>query len=108
MCYNCINGCWSGAWGEDGVDVASGLASLVRVGVKLPVQGLACAGEASSPCNIPNGITDSVMSEVLVAAGQVFAGHGMGGIIAMDGFTAGAERWRGSGCEAFNTKSELA
>ena len=105
---NCINGCWSGAWGEDGVDVASGLAGLVRVGVMLPVQGLACAGEASSPCNIPNDITDSVILEVLVAAGQVFAGHGMGGIIAMDGFTAGAERWRGGRCEAFNSKSELA
>ena len=44
----CINGCWSGAWGEDGVDGASGVAGLVRVEVKLPVQGLACAGEASS------------------------------------------------------------
>ena len=57
----CINGCWSGAWGEDGVDVASGVAGLVRVGVKLPVQGLACAGEACSPCNAPDGVTDSVV-----------------------------------------------
>ena len=100
---NCINGCWSGAWGEDGIDVASGMAGLVRVGVKLAVQGLACAGEAGSPCNVPDGVTDSVVSEVLVAAGQVLAGHGMGGIISMDDFTAGAESWRGGGCEAFNT-----
>ena len=58
----CINGCWSGAWGEDGVDVASGVAGLVRVQeVKLPVQRLACAGEASSPCNVPDGVTDSVV-----------------------------------------------
>ena len=38
---------WSGAWGKDGAEIASGLAGLVRVGVKLPVQGLACAGESS-------------------------------------------------------------
>ena len=69
MCDNCVYSCWSWARGEDGVDVASGLACLVRGGVKLSVQRLARACEASSRCNIPDCITDSVIPEVLIAAG---------------------------------------
>ena len=80
--HNGVDGFGVAAGGVNNVYVATSVASMRGVGSSCTYRGSLVVESPARPC-IANGRRHDAMSIDSVAAGNVPAGHGMGGLIAL-------------------------
>ena len=103
-----VNGSGARPRVENGVNITPGLTRALRRGIKFLVKWFPRTGDPSTAGGVADGICDSVMAEMLVAARHSVTAHSMRGIIAMQRGATGTSGRGGVVNEARGTKPELA